>query len=181
MTLQDAPVLEAPPVRLRPFGYDDVPLVLSAGTDPHITAITTVPTGDTEEGARAYVDRQLARPREGAGWSFAVADAATDEAVGQVGVWVQGLRDGRASVGYWTGPEHRGRGWAILALRTVSAWGLTLPGLHRLELYVEPWNEASWRAAERVDYQREGLLRGWQEVGGVRRDMYMYALLRGDA
>ena len=51
-----------------------------------------------------------------------------------------------------------------------------MPGLARLELYVEPWNEGSWRAAEHVGYEREGLLRSWQEVGGQRRDMYMYSM-----
>ncbi|XAO47539.1 hypothetical protein QMQ05_05155 [Glutamicibacter ectropisis] len=29
----------------------------------------------------------------------------------------------------------------------MSEWGLSYPGIHRVELYVEPWNEGSWRAA----------------------------------
>ena len=62
----------------------------------------------------------------------------------------------------------------------VSAWGLSLPEIHRLELYVEPSNEGSWRAAERAGYVREGLLRSWQPVGGHRRDMYMYSRLFTD-
>lgn len=50
----------------------------------------------------------------------------------------------------------------------------------RLELYVEPWNEASWRTAEKAGFRREGLLRQYQEVGGERRDMFMYSLLNTD-
>jgi RimJ/RimL family protein N-acetyltransferase len=57
---------------------------------------------------------------------------------------------------------------------------LSLDGIHRVELYAEPWNEGSWRAAERVGYRREGLLRSWQQVGARRRDMYMYSLLPDD-
>jgi [ribosomal protein S5]-alanine N-acetyltransferase len=57
---------------------------------------------------------------------------------------------------------------------------LSLAGLHRIELYVEPWNEGSWRAAERAGYVREGLLRSWQQVGSERRDLYMYSLLPED-
>jgi RimJ/RimL family protein N-acetyltransferase len=34
--------------------------------------------------------------------------------------------------------------------------------------------------AEKAGFQREGLLRNWQEVGGTRRDMYMYAHVPGD-
>jgi RimJ/RimL family protein N-acetyltransferase len=36
---------------------------------------------------------------------------------------------------------------------------MSIPEAERLELYVEPWNQASWRAAEANGYQREGLLR----------------------
>ncbi|MGY2744162.1 RimJ/RimL family protein N-acetyltransferase [Arthrobacter sp. UYCu723] len=43
---------------------------------------------------------------------------------------------------------------------------------------MEPWNEGSWRAAERSGYAREGLLRSWQEIGGRRKDLYMYSRLR---
>ena len=50
----------------------------------------------------------------------------------------------------------------------------------RLELYVEPWNTASIRTAEGAGFRREGLLRGWQEVGGERKDMFMYARLSAD-
>lgn len=46
-----------------------------------------------------------------------------------------------------------------------------------MELYVEPWNEGSWKTAENCGYMREGLLRSWEEIGGVRKDMYMYSRL----
>ncbi|MEU1626135.1 hypothetical protein ABZ746_12570 [Streptomyces sp. NPDC020096] len=35
-------------------------------------------------------------------------------------------------------------------------------------------------AAERAEFRREGLLRGWREIGGERRDMVLFALLPGD-
>lgn len=65
-------------------------------------------------------------------------------------------------------------------MSALSTWALSRPGLVRLELYVEPWNEGSWRAAEAADYRREGLLRSWQVVGDERRDMYVYARLVDD-
>src|SRR2546423_1114819 len=85
-----------------------------------------------------------------------------------------GTRRGR--VGYWIAAPHRRRGYTTGGLDAISRWGLTLDGIERLELYVEPWNEGSWRAAERAGYHREGLLRRWQYVGPERRDMYMYSL-----
>jgi RimJ/RimL family protein N-acetyltransferase len=47
------------------------------------------------------------------------------------------------------------------------------------QLHIERWNEASWRAAQRAGYTREGLLRSYQEIGGRRRDMLLYAAVRG--
>jgi [ribosomal protein S5]-alanine N-acetyltransferase len=69
---------------------------------------------------------------------------------------------------------------ASSALRAISTWGLTLPDIKRLELYVEPWNEASFHTAQKASFQREGLLRSWQQVGHQRRDMFVYSLLKSD-
>lgn len=58
------------------------------------------------------------------------------------------------------------------------AWGV--PELHRVELYIEPWNVASARTAEAAGYQHEGLLRSQQVIGGRRVDMMIYSALRCD-
>jgi len=52
------------------------------------------------------------------------------------------------------------------------------PTLHRIELHIEPWNIGSIRVAETCGYEREGLLRSHQEIGGIRRDMLLYAAIR---
>ena len=48
----------------------------------------------------------------------------------------------------------------------------------RAQLYVEPWNTASSRTAERAGYERERLLRSWRRVGEEWRDMYSYSKVR---
>lgn len=174
------PVITRAPITLRPFGGRDAELVQSVATDALIPLITTVPASGNLADAHGYIARQHHRLASGAGYSFAIADAATGEAVGQIGLWLTDIEQGRASTGYWVASQFRGRGYVTAALAAISRWGLSLPGLHRLELYVEPWNDGSWRAAERVGYRREGLLRSWQQVGAERRDMYMYSLLPGD-
>ena len=162
---------------LRPFRAGDAAAVREAGSDVLIPEITSVPKAPADSTAvQAFIARQHDRASSGEGYSFAIADAAGDVCVGQVGLWPLG--DGRASIGYWVVDSARRRGVATRALQVASAWGLTLPGLHRLELYVEPWNTGSWRAAELSGYAREGLLRSWQTVGNRRRDMFMYSCLR---
>ena len=64
------------------------------------------------------------------------------------------------------------------ALRALTTFAWTIPALHRIEVYIEPWNGSSIRVAEASGYQREGLLRSHQEIGGIRRDMLLYAVTR---
>ena len=85
---------------------------------------------------------------------------------------------GGATAGFSVAPAHRGRGWATSATRALLAFAWTIPGLHRVELYIEPWNTSSLRVAEASGLQREGLLRSHQEIGGRRRDMWLFAATR---
>ncbi|MBO1765586.1 GNAT family protein [Allobranchiibius sp. GilTou38] len=171
------PRLAHPPVTLRAFERRDAPLIASVADDPLIPLITTVPASGTDRDVAAYVDRQHDRLAQGAGYSFAVANHNTDDAVGQIGLWTSTVCTGRASTGYWIAPQFRRRGYARAALRCVTNWAMGLDAVARLELYVEPWNEGSWRAAEACGYAREGLLRSWQQVGDERKDMYVYSVI----
>ncbi|GEB54692.1 GNAT family N-acetyltransferase [Streptomyces gardneri] len=164
---------------LRAWRLSDVPLVREAADDDYIPLTTTVPSPWSESAAHAFVERQWGRAASGAGYPFVIVDP-DGRPVGTVGLWLRELALGRATLGYWVVGSARGRGAAGIAVRAVAAWALKDLRIPRLELYVEPWNTASVRTAERAGFQREGLLRGWQEVGSERRDMYMYALLDGD-
>ncbi|HEY0803727.1 MAG TPA: GNAT family protein, partial [Pseudonocardiaceae bacterium] len=105
-------------------------------------------------------------------------DARVNTALGTIGLWLQNLSAGRATVGYAVSPRHRRRGIASSALTAVTTYAWTIPTLHRIELHIEPWNIGSIRVAETCGYQREGLLHSHQEIGGIRRDMLLYAAIR---
>lgn len=165
---------------LRGFEERDCGLLRSVAGDPLIPLITTVPTSGALSDAIAFIDRQRDRLTSGVGYSFAITDADTDNAVGQIGLWLREIAQGRATTGYWIASPFRRRGYLRAALRAITNWALSLDEVERLQLHVEPWNEASWRAAEACGYQREGLLRSWQPVGGERKDMYVYSALSGE-
>ena len=163
--------------RLRAWEDSDAALIKSAAADPFIPLITSVPTSGSEEDVAAYLDRQHRRLEEGTGFSFAIADLRSNRAVGNIGLWTRDFDRGRLTIGYWVAEEFRQRGHAQDALATLTKWAVTLPGVGRLQLFVEPWNEGSWRLAEACGFMREGLLRQWQEVGDRRRDMWVYSLI----
>jgi RimJ/RimL family protein N-acetyltransferase len=180
MVPDEQPELPGEQVTLRPFRPTDIDVVRSVANDPLIPLITTVPTSGSRADALAYVERQHERLRSGNGYSYAIAEAATGEAVGQIGLGLHDYVYGRATIGYWIAARWRRRGYVTAALRLMAGWAFTLDGIARLELFVEPWNEGSWRAAERAGFRREGLLRAWQEIAGERRDMYVYGRLEAD-
>jgi ribosomal-protein-alanine N-acetyltransferase len=166
------------PVVLREFSDLDVAMVMELSTDPYVPLIGSLPADASQQEAQDYVDRQRGRLAEGAGFSFAIAEADTDHAVGGIGLWLTQLAQGRATAGYSVTPSARGRGIAAAALTALTSFAWSVPVLHRIELHIEPWNEGSIKTAERAGYDREGLMRGHQEIGGQRRDMLLYAIIR---
>lgn len=168
-------------IALREFSPADVPLAIELSTDPYVPLVGTLPAQASEEQALDWIDRQRGeRLAQRRGLSFAIAETDSNRAVGQIGLWLAELDKGRTTVGYGIGPSARGRGLAAEALVALTRFAWTIPGLHRIELYIEPRNIASIRTAERAGYQREGLLRSHQEIGGERRDMLLYAAIRLD-
>lgn len=165
-------------VVLREFTDDDLHLAIELGEDPYIPLIGSLPAFPTAQQALEWIHRQRGRLAEGRGLSFAIADAHSDKAVGGIGLWLQNLSAGRATVGYSVSAAYRGRCIASDALRALTAFAWTIPTLYRIELYIEPWNTGSIRVAEACGYQGEGLLRSHQEIGGTRRDMLLYATTR---
>ncbi|MEW1611623.1 GNAT family protein [Streptomyces sp. NPDC088744] len=131
--------------------------------------------GRRAEPGRSREDRD--RAATGAGYPFAIVRSRDRRPVGAIGLRLRDLPEGRASIGYWVVASGRGQGVTRAAPRTVTGWAPRDLGAPRLQLFIEPWNTASARIAEDVGYRREGLLRGWQQVGGRRRDMAVYGLL----
>jgi len=66
------------------------------------------------------------------------------------------------------------------AVRAVLTHCFTTLNTHRVEAEIEPDNLRSARLAQRLGFQREGLLRDRLFVADQPRTIQMYALLRSD-
>jgi RimJ/RimL family protein N-acetyltransferase len=82
------------------------------------------------------------------------------------GCEIRRLTPASANVSYWIYPAFRGRGHAARALRLLSAAAREVPGLKRLEAYIEPDNLPSRRAAQAAGFREEGLAEDEAEAGG---------------
>jgi ribosomal-protein-alanine N-acetyltransferase len=155
-------------------------MVMDLSADPYLPKIGTLPANADRKDALDYIARQIDRLRTGSGYSFCVADKVTGEGLGQAGLYLANIAAGRATAGYSVAPRSRGRGIAGQALTALTRFGWSVSGLCRIELYIEPWNTPSVRTAEFAGYDREGLLRSHQEIGGRRVDMLLYAAIKPD-
>jgi RimJ/RimL family protein N-acetyltransferase len=161
-------------VTLRPWTEADIPAILASIDDPEILHwMPVIPRPYTLADARAYVNDDLGLgPHQ-----FAIVFE--DRVVGSIGMQVNHNATGHA--GYWLAREERGQGIVPDALRTLSRYGLDELGLGRMELITDPDNHSSQRVAEKVGYQREGVLRSHLlHPDGRRRDSVMFSLLPGE-
>jgi RimJ/RimL family protein N-acetyltransferase len=167
-------------VSLRPWTDEDVSAIVAACRDPQIPKwIPLIPSPYTEKDAREYVAQTKEWWSEGTAATFAITDG--ERPVGSIGLHPSASDEQRAAAGYWVAREARGRGYATRALRLVTRWSLEDLGMLRLDLIAEPENTASCAVAERVGFQREGILRAYLATPARgRRDVAMYSLLPGE-
>jgi RimJ/RimL family protein N-acetyltransferase len=160
---------------LRPWTEADVPALVEACNDPEISRwIPAIPAPYTQDHALAFVRGEV-RPLE---HSRAITVDAV--VVGAIGLGLNS-EEYRGRIGYWVAAAARGRGFCTRALSLLSRWALDDLDLQRLELITDPDNVASQRVAEKVGFQREGVLRSHLlHPDGRRRDSVMFSLLPGE-
>jgi RimJ/RimL family protein N-acetyltransferase len=87
------------------------------------------------------------------------------------------LPNRRGELGFALRRDAWGRGYVREILPVLVAWAFGPLGLHRLEADVDPRNEASIRALERLGFRVEGRLRDRWQVTGEVQDTLILGLL----
>lgn len=167
-------------VRLRPGADSDVERITEICHDPEITRWTTIPPAQRPTQTLAWIHRGSAGLAAGTDLSLIIADAATGEPLGTIGLHEVNHATGRAVAGYVVAAEERRRGTASRALELICRFAFSELRLERIEVTIEPENAPSRATAKSVGFREEGLLRSYMTIAGERRDMVMYSLLRGD-
>lgn len=160
---------------LRAFREDDFDAALALGQDAAAARwVQELPAAD---GAGVVEFFEGCR-KEGALLHVVIADRASDAYLGEAMVmpsdhWV-------GEVGCCVVPAARGRGIATEALRLLTDWAFEALGLGRVQVFVAPENVPALRLAESAGYRREGVLRSYWEIDGVRVDAVVLSRLPGD-
>jgi [ribosomal protein S5]-alanine N-acetyltransferase len=156
---------------------------LRAQSRQHLTVWEPLWTRD--ELARSAFRRRLRQyqreMREDQGYAFLIFREADATLLG--GLTISNIRRGvaqSASVGYWVGLPHVGRGYMTDAVRATVPFAFGTLGLHRLEAACLPHNAPSARVLEKSGFRREGTARRYLKINDAWQDHDLYALLHDD-
>jgi RimJ/RimL family protein N-acetyltransferase len=146
--------------------------------DPEALRWTRAPSPYREHDADTWLASLPTQMRRGDALPLAMTDSSDAKLVGSIDLRTRG--EGRGEFGYVVAVWARRQGVGTRALRLFSHWAFEELGMARLELLVQPDNDASLALARRVGYAREGVLRKHSIVRNGRRDMVMLSLLPGE-
>jgi RimJ/RimL family protein N-acetyltransferase len=160
---------------LRPWMEDDVDPLVAAINDPEIAYwIPLIPHPYTRDDAIAFIRGEVQPDHT------ALAIELEGRVVGGIGMGLNS-REYRVTMGYWVAAAERGRGTCTRALRLLTRHALEDIQVQRVDLVTDPDNTASQRVAEKVGFQREGVLRAHlRHPDGRIRDSVMFSLLPGE-
>ncbi len=137
-----------------------------------------VPVDQTVELLRTF------RGRFDLGQDFVYGIFSSDEAeaVGGTGLHPR-IGDGALEIGYWIRASRAGRGFATEAAASLTRVALAIDGIERVEVRVDPANEASLAIPRKLGFVEEGTLR--RRLHGpdgtpLQRDAVVFALLRSE-
>lgn len=135
----------------------------------------------TEAAFRARLQRNHAEIAQDSAYPFFIHDRESGTLLG--GITLSNVRRRAAqsaSLGYWMGAPHAGRGIMSRAVAVLSETAFSHFELERLEAACLPGNAASIRVLEKAGFRREGFARAYLAIAGERRDHLLFGLIRAD-
>jgi ribosomal-protein-alanine N-acetyltransferase len=174
------PTLLTPRLALRWLTAADVPALYEVFSDPAVTRYwSSPPLRDlaATEALLAEIHEAFARRTL---FQWGIARRSDDLVVGTCTLAALTPAHRRAELGFALGQRHWGQGYIAEALPALVGFAFGELGLYRLEADVDPRNQASIRALERLGFREEGYLRGRYHLQGEIQDALMYGLLRPD-
>jgi len=171
---------ELPAIRLRPARPTDAPLLHRWRAEPSVRRhqpLSDVTVADLRSDLARQRPEELHRAR---GDRFQWIVEVDGEPAGWITLAIASWEHGIAEIGYALSEPHQGRGVMTAALGQLLAELFGQTAIERLEARCATDNLASRAVLEKLGFEREGLLRGYFELGGRRIDNWLYAILRAD-
>ena len=102
------------------------------------------------------------------------------EAVGRIGLHHMNYQNKNAAIGYWLTKEAEGKGVITRSCKKLISFGFHELGLHRIEIKAAVNNLKSQAIPQKLNFKKEGILRGAEFVNGTFLDLVLYSMLRDE-
>lgn len=122
------------------------------------------------------VQRQLDEMEHERGFYWAMERTGDHTFVGVCDLSEIDRRHARAEVGFMVGRADWGEGYTFEAMHAIISHAAQSLRLKRLEARTHIGNVRSIRLLERLGFRREGLMRGYVDRDGERRDCLLFGL-----
>ncbi len=135
----------------------------------------------TDAGFRRRIARYRLEVRDDLAYPYLLVERAGDRILG--GLTLSNVRRRAAmsaTLGYWMGQPHAGKGLMSEAVPALCRHAFRRLALERIEAACLPENLGSIRVLEKAGFRREGFARGYLSIAGARRDHLTFALLKSD-
>ena len=147
--LPDPPLQEGA-VALRPWRRDDAGALAAAWSDPEVVRWTGVPARADETAAERWIGGEADRRARGLAIDLVID--VDGQVAGEVGLVNVDPQAGTAEIGWWVGPEHRGRGLASTAAGLVAAWAVDELNVETVVARCNPANAGAEAVAEAAGF-----------------------------
>ncbi|GMQ78594.1 MAG: GNAT family protein [Anaerolineae bacterium] len=170
------PELQTANLRLRQLKSSDADALFQIFSNDEVTKYYELETFSSIQDALALMASESARYEMGQAIRWGIAQFQNDIVIGTCGIKLD--RDNHsADLGYDLAQPYWGKGLMFEALNIVIRFSFLSLKANRLQALVVPENHASIKLLERLNFQREGLLRQAAFFKGQHRDMVCYSLL----
>ena len=172
------PIVETERLILRRMTEEDAPAILAEFGDPRVLEhLDPDPPVTDIESARSFLRWLMGMFDEKQALRWAITLRTDGTMIGTCGFHRWDEKHRRAEIGYDLAPAAWGQGYMSEALKAMLRHGFKQVVLHRVEALVYTENSASLKLLEKLNFQKEGLLRDYFYQGGRYYDHWLLSSL----
>jgi ribosomal-protein-alanine N-acetyltransferase len=170
-------ILQTSRLTLRPLLAEDAADLHAIMSDAEVMAFWDIGEIEDQGLTSTILEGQLAQMEAKTAFFWAMTRGEDGAFVGCCDLSEIDRRHHRAEVGFIVGRQFWGDGYTLEAMQAVLSHAAQTLRLRRLTARTHLGNARSVRLLERLGFEEEGLLRGYVDRDGERRDCQLFGLL----
>lgn len=171
------PIYENQFARMRDARMEDAAELLAISSDAAVMQYYGENPVHDLASAKMEIEWFLGLPLEQKGARWVIADRASDEYIGDAGIYNYSRAHRRIEIGFKLKKEYWRKGIITFCIQHVLHYGFSTLNCNRIEALVDKRNIGSIKSLERCGFKRDGLLREYELEQDGFVDLWMFSQL----